>query len=225
MSRFVAWRNTCPARLPASKRGTQNWTGICKSCPAALPVVPWFGGPVTSAPASCCLQGGGALAEGLGPRRVWHRSAGAACAKRRRVPLWRQRLPLWWAATAGRRQRRQRGCSGAAGAQGYPDRRPARCAGLALLPQRARRQLGCVAHQRARRSGMRLLPCAPCLPTHPASCRCPCPPTAGLGKTTLAHICAAHCGYRPLEINASDDRSGGSLTARVLDAVEMQVRA
>ena len=24
----------------------------------------------------------------------------------------------------------------------------------------------------------------------------------GLGKTTLAHIAAAHCGYRPLEINA-----------------------
>ena len=46
---------------------------------------------------------------------------------------------------------------------------------------------------------------------------------AGLGKTTLAHVCAAHCGYRPVEINASDDRSGGCLQAKVLDAVEMQV--
>ncbi|PRW55958.1 chromosome transmission fidelity 18-like protein [Chlorella sorokiniana] len=44
----------------------------------------------------------------------------------------------------------------------------------------------------------------------------------GLGKTTLAHVCAAHCGYRPLEINASDDRGGASLQARILDAVEMQ---
>lgn len=48
------------------------------------------------------------------------------------------------------------------------------------------------------------------------------PSLAGLGKTTLAHVCAAHCGYRPLEINASDDRGGASLQARILDAVEMQ---
>ena len=47
--------------------------------------------------------------------------------------------------------------------------------------------------------------------------------SSGLGKTTLAHVCARHCGYRPVEINASDDRSGASLQARVLDAVEMQV--
>lgn len=44
----------------------------------------------------------------------------------------------------------------------------------------------------------------------------------GLGKTTLAHVVARHCGYRPVEINASDDRSGATLTARVLDAVQMQ---
>ena len=44
----------------------------------------------------------------------------------------------------------------------------------------------------------------------------------GLGKTTLAHVVARHCGYRPVEINASDDRSGASLTARVLDGVQMQ---
>ncbi len=29
----------------------------------------------------------------------------------------------------------------------------------------------------------------------------------GTGKTTLAYIVAKHCGYRPFEINASDDRS------------------
>lgn len=33
-----------------------------------------------------------------------------------------------------------------------------------------------------------------------------------------------HCGYRPVEINASDDRSAGALQSRVLDAVEMQAR-
>jgi chromosome transmission fidelity protein 18 len=35
-------------------------------------------------------------------------------------------------------------------------------------------------------------------------------------------VCAAHCGYRPLEINASDDRGGAALQARIQDAVEMQ---
>ena len=29
----------------------------------------------------------------------------------------------------------------------------------------------------------------------------------GTGKTTLAHIIAGHCGYRALEVNASDDRT------------------
>jgi len=29
----------------------------------------------------------------------------------------------------------------------------------------------------------------------------------GTGKTTLAHVVARHCGYRPFEVNASDDRS------------------
>ena len=33
----------------------------------------------------------------------------------------------------------------------------------------------------------------------------------GTGKSTLAHIVANHCGYRPFEINASDDRSGKKL--------------
>jgi chromosome transmission fidelity protein 18 len=43
----------------------------------------------------------------------------------------------------------------------------------------------------------------------------------GTGKTTLAHVVARHCGYRPLEINASDDRSASALTRRIKDAAEM----
>ncbi len=46
-------------------------------------------------------------------------------------------------------------------------------------------------------------------------------PAAGLGKTTLAHVAARHCGYRPVEINASDDRTAAALSARVADAVQM----
>ena len=45
---------------------------------------------------------------------------------------------------------------------------------------------------------------------------------AGLGKTTLAHIVAKHCGYRPVEINASDDRTGAALSTRIVDATHMQ---
>ena len=45
---------------------------------------------------------------------------------------------------------------------------------------------------------------------------------AGLGKTTLAHVAARHCGFRPVEINASDERTAGSLTTRINDAVQMQ---
>lgn len=33
----------------------------------------------------------------------------------------------------------------------------------------------------------------------------------GTGKTTLAHVIARHCGYRPIEVNSSDDRSADSL--------------
>lgn len=43
----------------------------------------------------------------------------------------------------------------------------------------------------------------------------------GLGKTTLAHIVARHCGYKPMEINASDERSGPALLSKVQDATEM----
>eukprot|EP00889_Picochlorum_renovo_P000152 jgi/Picre1/27182/NNA_000151.t1 len=43
----------------------------------------------------------------------------------------------------------------------------------------------------------------------------------GLGKTTLAHIVARHCGYKAVEINASDERSGPELMSRVINAMEM----
>ncbi|KAL3911883.1 MAG: hypothetical protein SGARI_001427 [Bacillariaceae sp.] len=42
----------------------------------------------------------------------------------------------------------------------------------------------------------------------------------GVGKTTLAHIVARHAGYRPLEVNASDDRSASVLTERITRAME-----
>ena len=44
----------------------------------------------------------------------------------------------------------------------------------------------------------------------------------GYGKTTLAHIAARHCGYKPVEINASDDRTASTLVSKVNDAVQMQ---
>ncbi|XP_078429313.1 P-loop containing nucleoside triphosphate hydrolases superfamily protein [Wolffia australiana] len=43
----------------------------------------------------------------------------------------------------------------------------------------------------------------------------------GLGKTTLAHVAAKHCGYRVVEINASDDRSSATVESKILDAVQM----
>ncbi|KAG8372753.1 hypothetical protein BUALT_Bualt12G0099600 [Buddleja alternifolia] len=43
----------------------------------------------------------------------------------------------------------------------------------------------------------------------------------GLGKTTLAHVAARHCGYRVVEINASDDRSSSVIEAKILDVVQM----
>jgi len=44
----------------------------------------------------------------------------------------------------------------------------------------------------------------------------------GMGKTTLAHIAARQAGYRAVEINASDDRTGKQLQERVADAQGMQ---
>ena len=42
----------------------------------------------------------------------------------------------------------------------------------------------------------------------------------GVGKTTLAHIVCKHAGYRPIEVNASDERSKNALTERVMRAME-----
>ncbi|KAK2787838.1 hypothetical protein FQN52_007017 [Onygenales sp. PD_12] len=41
----------------------------------------------------------------------------------------------------------------------------------------------------------------------------------GLGKTTLAHVCAKQAGYEVLEINASDERSRDIVKGRIRDAV------
>ncbi|ODH51789.1 hypothetical protein GX48_02031 [Paracoccidioides brasiliensis] len=41
----------------------------------------------------------------------------------------------------------------------------------------------------------------------------------GLGKTTLAHVCARQAGYEVLEINASDERSRDIVKGRIRDAV------
>ncbi|XP_071720190.1 uncharacterized protein [Rutidosis leptorrhynchoides] len=43
----------------------------------------------------------------------------------------------------------------------------------------------------------------------------------GLGKTTLAHVAARHCGYRVVEINASDDRSSSTIETKILDVIQM----
>ena len=42
----------------------------------------------------------------------------------------------------------------------------------------------------------------------------------GVGKSTLAHIVTKHCGYRPMEVNGSDERSASVLTERVIRAME-----
>lgn len=41
----------------------------------------------------------------------------------------------------------------------------------------------------------------------------------GLGKTTLAHVCAKQAGYEVQEINASDERSAGVVKGRIRDMV------
>ncbi|KAL3782824.1 hypothetical protein ACHAW5_000096 [Stephanodiscus triporus] len=42
----------------------------------------------------------------------------------------------------------------------------------------------------------------------------------GVGKTTLAHVVCKHAGYRAVEVNASDERTGSALTERVVRAME-----
>lgn len=46
-------------------------------------------------------------------------------------------------------------------------------------------------------------------------------PGAGTGKTTLAHVVAGHCGFRVVEVNASDERSAAALTRRITDVAQM----
>ncbi|KOO35359.1 chromosome transmission fidelity [Chrysochromulina tobinii] len=46
--------------------------------------------------------------------------------------------------------------------------------------------------------------------------------SVGMGKTTLAHVVAKHAGYRPVEINASDERSAKVLKQRIAEATDMQ---
>ena len=42
----------------------------------------------------------------------------------------------------------------------------------------------------------------------------------GVGKSTLAHIAARHAGYRPVEVNASDERTKDAIVDRVTRAME-----
>ena len=42
----------------------------------------------------------------------------------------------------------------------------------------------------------------------------------GVGKSTLAHIAARHAGYRPVEVNASDERTRDAIVERVTRAME-----
>ena len=44
----------------------------------------------------------------------------------------------------------------------------------------------------------------------------------GVGKSTLAHVVATLAGYRVVEINASDERTGGALKERVERTMESQ---
>ncbi|KAN0026329.1 hypothetical protein ACTFIV_007313 [Dictyostelium citrinum] len=44
----------------------------------------------------------------------------------------------------------------------------------------------------------------------------------GLGKTTLAHVLAKQANYNPVEINASEDRSGEAFESKLLSAIEMK---
>ena len=44
----------------------------------------------------------------------------------------------------------------------------------------------------------------------------------GLGKTTLAHVCARQAGYEAVEINASDDRTSQFVKGRIRDCVSTE---
>lgn len=42
----------------------------------------------------------------------------------------------------------------------------------------------------------------------------------GVGKTTLAHVIARHVGYRPIEVNGSDERTESTLMDRIVRAMD-----
>lgn len=43
----------------------------------------------------------------------------------------------------------------------------------------------------------------------------------GIGKTTLAKVIAEHCGYEPIVVNSSDERSSDKLLLRVYDSTQI----
>ena len=44
----------------------------------------------------------------------------------------------------------------------------------------------------------------------------------GLGKTTLAHMVAIHAGYKPVEVNASDERTTDLFLSQLEAATQMR---
>lgn len=44
----------------------------------------------------------------------------------------------------------------------------------------------------------------------------------GMGKTTLAHVIAKQAGYNPIEVNASDDRTGSKLEDKIMGCTQIQ---
>lgn len=45
----------------------------------------------------------------------------------------------------------------------------------------------------------------------------------GGGKSTLAKVLAKHCGYKSIEINASDERTGEKLLEKIQNATSMNM--
>jgi len=43
----------------------------------------------------------------------------------------------------------------------------------------------------------------------------------GGGKSTLAKVLAKHCGYRSVEINASDERTGDKILDKIKTSISM----
>lgn len=41
----------------------------------------------------------------------------------------------------------------------------------------------------------------------------------GTGKSTMARVLANHCGYKTIEVNASDERTGEKILDRIKSAI------